>query len=82
MYLHMFVIFPSCLSLPLSLSPQAVEMYTDLCEFELAKQYMKISPTKTPAVIRADKEENAAIKELITKQAEWASTTNDSKTAV
>ncbi len=59
-------------------------MYTDLCQFELAKQYMKISPNKAhqPIHNKQDKGDDNAVKRLITKQAEWASTTNDSKTAV
>ena len=63
---------------------QVVEMYTDLCEFELAKQYMKIAPTKTQSTSKdfRNDSDKAAIKKLITKQADWASTINDSKTAV
>ena len=60
-------------------------MYTDPCEFELAKQYMTVSPTKALALTQSSQDEpekENAIKKLITKQAEWASTTNDSKTAV
>ena len=52
-------------------------MYTDLCEFELAKKYMKDSTsTSTEGA-----ETQTTAKELMTKQAEWAKTTNDSETA-
>ena len=65
-------------------------MYTDLCQFELAKQYMNTSssPTKGSGTVGIEKspkpmgQESEAVKKLITKQAEWASTTNDAKTAV
>ena len=64
-------------------------MYTDLCEFELAKQYMKTTPMQTqspsktsPSKKSPDKPEKTAIQELISKQADWASTINDSKTAM
>lgn len=42
-------------------------MYTDLRDFELAKKYMTTS--------------NKDVKELISKQAEWAMNTNDQQAA-
>ena len=46
---------------------KAVEMYTDLREFDLAKKYMATS--------------NMEAKELIAKQADWALNTNDPNVA-
>lgn len=52
----------------LTLLPKAVEMYTDLCQFELAKQFMS-QPDKT--------EQKAVVRELKVKEADWAKTKND-----
>lgn len=52
----------------LTLLPKAVEMYTDLCQFELAKQFMS-QPNKT--------EQKAVVRELKVKEADWAKTKND-----
>ena len=48
-------------------------MYTDLCQFELAKQMMGENLKV--------KENTSEVKQLITKQAEWAKTRNEPKTA-
>ena len=48
---------------------QAVEMYTDLREFDKAKQFL------TPSSGRGGEVDNS--KELLSKQAEWARDTND-----
>ena len=52
-------------------------MYTDLCMFDEAKKYMKDSAsTSTEGT-----ETQTTAKVLMTKQAEWAKTTNDTETA-
>jgi intraflagellar transport protein 122 len=47
---------------------QAVEMYTDLCQFDRAKEFASSSGKHD-------------VKNLITKQAEWAKDTNDPRAA-
>ena len=49
-------------------SSQAMEMFTDLRQFDLAKDFLGGSNQKN-------------VKELITKQADWARTTNDPQAA-
>lgn len=52
---------------------KAIQMYTDLCQFELAKQMMGENLKV--------QENTSEVKQLITKQAEWAKTRNEPKTA-
>ena len=54
MYMYMFM--------------QAVEMFTDLCQFERAKEF-------------ASSSRKHDVKNLITKQADWAKDTNDPRAA-
>ena len=48
---------------------QAVEMYTDLREFDLAKEFMMETETHN-------------VKQFITKQADWCKTTNEPTAAM
>lgn len=48
---------------------QAVEMYTDLREFDLAKEFMMETETQD-------------VKQFMTKQADWCKTTNDPTAAM
>ena len=60
--------FPPFLPPSLPPSHQAVEMFTDLRQFDLAKEFL----------VQSD-QQNA--RHLITKQADWARTTNDPQAA-
>lgn len=52
-----------------NLNNKAVEMYTDLCQFELAKQFMN-EPDKM-------EQKSVVVRELKVKEADWARTKND-----
>ena len=54
-------------------SLKAVEMFVDLCQFELAKQIMG-----DPAM---ENDKPKEVELLITKQADWAKTKNDPEKA-
>ena len=68
-YPHTLTLSPHTLTLPPPPhSSQAMEMFTDLRQFDLAKDFLGGSNQKN-------------VKELITKQADWARTTNDPQAA-